>query len=125
VARNLGRLRLLEIANDDQAPALAAGGSGPHDPGMEARVAKLESDVGHIKNDVSEIKSVLARLAPTIDRMDGFQQATLPSLATRLELADLKQQIEKRPTRRQAVFDLFAVAAFVSAVFAIVSRVAH
>lgn len=35
---------------------LAGGGSGPHDPGMEARVAKLESDVGHIQQDIGEIK---------------------------------------------------------------------
>jgi hypothetical protein len=92
---------------------------------MEARVAKLESDVGHIRDDISEIKSALGRLAPIIDRMDGFQQATLPSLATKLELADLKNQIEKRPTRRQTVFDLFAVAGFVGAVLAIASRMAH
>ncbi len=36
--------------------SLASGGSGPHDPGMEARVAKLESDVGHIQRDIAEIK---------------------------------------------------------------------
>jgi hypothetical protein len=41
---------------------IAGGGSGPHDPGMEARVAKLEADVGHIRSDVTEV-----RLAPRID----------------------------------------------------------
>lgn len=36
--------------------ALASGGGGPHDPSMEARVAKVESDIGHIQRDISEIK---------------------------------------------------------------------
>jgi hypothetical protein len=35
---------------------------GPYDPGMEARVAKLESDVGHIQRDVSDIKTDLREL---------------------------------------------------------------
>jgi hypothetical protein len=34
-------------------PPLAPGGSGPLDPGIEARVAKLESDVGHIQREES------------------------------------------------------------------------
>jgi uncharacterized coiled-coil protein SlyX len=92
---------------------------------MEARVAKLESDVGHIRIDISEIKGVLTRLAPIIDRMDSAQQVTLPGLATKLELFDLKTEIEKRPTRRQALFDLFAVAGFVSVLLAIGARLAH
>ena len=32
-------------------------GGGPHDPGMEARVAKLEAHIEHIQSDVQEIKS--------------------------------------------------------------------
>jgi hypothetical protein len=104
---------------------LAPGGSGPHDPDMEARVAKLESDVEHIKNDISEIKGILARLAPIIDRIDGFLQATLPGLATKLELADLRAEIQKRPTHRQIIFDLFALAGFVGVILAIATRSAH
>ena len=45
-------MRELEAAR----PVVDFGGSGPHDPGMEARVAKLEADVGHIQSDVTEIK---------------------------------------------------------------------
>ena len=123
MARNLDRLELLEVANDDR--RLAAGGSGPHDPGMEPRVAKLESDVGHIKNDVSEIKGILGRLAPIIDRMDGFQQATLPSLATKLELADIRKEIEKRPTRRQTMADLSLIVAIIGTLLTIGAKLAH
>lgn len=40
-----------------QVPPLAEGGGPPHDPGMEARVAKLESDVDHLKTDVADIRT--------------------------------------------------------------------
>ena len=38
-------------------PQLATAGGGPHDPGMEARVAKLEAHIEHIQSDINEIKS--------------------------------------------------------------------
>ena len=37
--------------------ALVPAGGGPHDPGMEARVAKLEAHIEHIQSDINEIKS--------------------------------------------------------------------
>jgi hypothetical protein len=52
------------------------GGSGPHDPGMEARVAKLESDVGHIQIDMAEIKTDLRDLGRRLDTsIDGVRKA--------------------------------------------------
>jgi hypothetical protein len=66
-------------------------GGGPHDPGMEARIAKLEADVSHIQRDVSDIKASLAQIVPVVNRVDGFLQAKLPHLAT-------KEDMEKRPT---------------------------
>jgi hypothetical protein len=39
-----------------RAAQLATAGGGPHDPGMEARVAKLEAHIEHIQSD-NEIKS--------------------------------------------------------------------
>jgi outer membrane murein-binding lipoprotein Lpp len=54
---------------------VVAGGSGPHDPGMEARVAKLESDVGHIQGDVAEIKTDLKDLGRRFDtRIDDLRK---------------------------------------------------
>jgi uncharacterized coiled-coil protein SlyX len=100
-------------------------GSGPQDPHMEARVAKLESDVAHIRDDVHEIRGVLTRLAPIIDRMDSFQQAILPNLATKLELADLKHEVEKRPTRRQTIQDVALIVGTITALITIGSKVAH
>ena len=81
-----GERNVFPIRPDD-APApqspLAPGGSGRHDPGMEARVAKLESDVGHIRADISEIKTILGRLAPLIEQMYG----KLPFFATKEDVA--------------------------------------
>ena len=112
------------IAIDDHT-ALAGGGSGPHDPGMEARLAKLESEVSHINQGVSEIRGVLGRLTPIIDRMDGFQQATLPNLATKVELVDLRNQIEKRPTRRQIVVDVGLIVGIIGSLITIGAKLAH
>lgn len=121
------------------------------EPGLEARVARLESDVGHIRGDIAEIKATLNRLAPLIDEFRGFMAATLPTLATKAELAALRTELKsdianlraelkadiaelraellveimQRPTRRQAIFDMFAVVCLVGAVPAIATRFAH
>jgi hypothetical protein len=58
---------LQEKVHDLDARLIETGGSGPHDPGMEARVAKLESDVGHIQSDVAEIKIDLKDLGRRLD----------------------------------------------------------
>ena len=50
-----------EVGNDKVvylgSPPLATSGGGLHDPGMEARVAKLEAHIEHMQSDISEIKS--------------------------------------------------------------------
>ncbi|WP_157830660.1 hypothetical protein [Aeromonas sobria] len=51
-----GRLKFEDSSGND-------GGDGS----MEARVAKLESDVGHIMRDVSEIKQKLGRVADDVN----------------------------------------------------------
>lgn len=45
-------------SNPPGPPLQPPGGGGTFD-GMEARVARLEADVGHIQKDVSEIKDVM------------------------------------------------------------------
>ena len=53
------RRRLAELEQINKSAAsvpLAQGGGGPHDPGMQARVAKLEAHIEHIQSDV-EIKA--------------------------------------------------------------------
>jgi hypothetical protein len=110
------------------------------EPGLEARVARLEADVAHMRGDIAEIKATLNRLAPLIDEFRGFLTATLPTLATKVELAELRAELKsdiaelraellveimQRPTRRQAIFDMFAIVGLVGAVLAIATRFAH
>src|SRR3954471_18300822 len=108
---------------------LAGGGDGPHDPGMEARVAKLEAAVEHIQTDVREIRGILACLAPVIDRIDGFLQASLPRLATKDEIgaeaSTLRVEIERWPTRRQSLIDIAMIAGLIGVILTIGSHLTH
>jgi uncharacterized protein YhaN len=108
--------------------------------GLDARVARLEADVAHMRGDIAEIKATLNRLAPLIDEFRGFIAATLPTLVTKVELTELRAELKadmaelrtellleiaRRPTRRQSVFDMFAVVGLVGAVLAIATRFAQ
>jgi hypothetical protein len=118
------RIAELQAANEADAadqPGVEPGGRGPHDPGMEPRVAKLEADVGHIRSDIGEIKTILGRLAPRIDEMYGRQAA----LVTQQDLTGLRVELERRPTRRQTVFDIITIVSFIGAVLTIGAKVAH
>jgi hypothetical protein len=61
--------RLLEEARaaNREARPLAPGGSGPHDPGMESRVAKVEADVGHIQHDITDIKTDIREIRKSLE----------------------------------------------------------
>jgi hypothetical protein len=59
----------------------------PYDPPMEDRAARLEEDM-------RDVKSVLPRLEPII-RIDATLTATLPNLATKAELAELRTEVTK------------------------------
>jgi hypothetical protein len=116
------------------------GGTPPQGSGLEARVARLESDVAHMRADVGEIKATLSRLAPLIDEFRGFMTAAIPTLATKKEVADLRVGLKseladlraelrlaimQRPTRRQSLFDMFAIVGLIGAVLAIATHFAH
>ena len=55
----------------------------PHDPGMDARVSRLEDDLG-------DVKATLRRLEPMIARID----AILPHLATKVDLMDVRTELK-------------------------------
>jgi hypothetical protein len=60
----------------------------PYDLPMEDRVARLEEDM-------RDVKSVLSRLEPMIVRIDATLTSTLPNLATKAEVADLRIEVTK------------------------------
>jgi hypothetical protein len=126
---------------------MADTGGPAHESGLDARVGRLESDV-------SEIRSILNRLAPRIDEMYGFLIARLPELANeaeltglraetktqiadlraetkaefadvRREIVELRLEIVQRPTRRQSIFDIFAVVGLIGAILTIAARFAR
>lgn len=75
---------LLNIAQNAVAAALANGGGGPHDPGMEARVAKLESSV-------QGIESALREMVPNIKEMGTLTKQIAEGMPKiREDLAELK-----------------------------------
>jgi hypothetical protein len=109
-----------------------SGGSGPDDPGIEARVAKLEADVGHIRSDAGDIKTLLGRLAPRIDEMYGRQATWVTQqdfanlrMTVQQDFANLRVEISQRPTRRQTIFDIFTLVTLIGAVLAIGAKLAH
>ena len=63
---------------------VAPPGGPPRDPWMDARVSRLEDDMG-------EIKATLRRLEPMIVRLD----ATVPHLATKADLAGVRTELKE------------------------------
>lgn len=66
---------------------VAPSGPGPHDPSMEARVGRLEEDM-------RDVKATLGRLEPLMIRIDAQLQATLPHLATKADLAEVRTELK-------------------------------
>ena len=69
---------------------LRARDAGSHSLGVEARVGRLEQDVG-------DIKATLGRLEPMIVRID----AQLPYLATKAEFAQLRTEMAHLATKEE------------------------
>ncbi len=58
----------------------------PYDPSMEARVTRLEEDM-------REVKAAIVRLETTTTEIKTLLLATLPHLATKAEVSDLKGEL--------------------------------
>jgi chromosome segregation ATPase len=60
---------------------------GPYDPVMEARVSRLEEDM-------REVKATLPRMEASIIRIETMLAATLPHLATKADVAELRTEMK-------------------------------
>jgi chromosome segregation ATPase len=60
---------------------------GPYDPLMEARVSRLEEDM-------RDVKATLPRLEAAINRIETMLAATLPHLATKADLAEVRTELK-------------------------------
>jgi len=57
----------------------------------------LEPRVVRLEEDMRDVKATLVRLEPMIVRIDATLTATLPHLATKAELADLRSELADKP----------------------------
>lgn len=77
--------------------------------------ARLEAQ----ERSSAEVKEMLRRLDPQIQDVAGFVKHRVPVLADKADLermaGGLRAEIEKRPTRRQAVLDMVFVFSLVTA----------
>jgi hypothetical protein len=62
---------------------VAGGGGSPYNPDMEARLSRLEEDM-------REVKATNTRLEAAVIRIEAMLTATLPHLATKAEVVQLR-----------------------------------
>jgi len=100
------------------------------------KVDRLIDDAGvqaqrmeRIEHTSADIKEALARLLPRLEDISGFIKHRAPELASKADLqllgSDLTEQISKRPTRRQAIFDIAWIVGVIIAAVTFGSRIAH
>ena len=87
-----------------------------------ARVEATERTTG-------EIKDALRQLVPKLEDLTGFTKHRLPTLADKADLAnlraDLRLDIEKRPTRRQMITDVALIVGLIAAAVTLGAKAVH
>jgi hypothetical protein len=66
---------------------------GPYDPGMEARVSRLEEGMREVQSSIDRLEERTARLEVGIAEIKAMLEATLPNLATKAEVTDLRAEM--------------------------------
>jgi septal ring factor EnvC (AmiA/AmiB activator) len=84
---------------------IAGGGPGAYDPDMEARLARLEEDSREVKAVLARLDDRMGRLEPMVERLSRLEpmverlvsmfEATLPHLATKAEVAELRTEMHQ------------------------------
>ena len=79
-----GRIRLIVSRRE---PLLASAGDGPHDPGMEARLARLEEDFRGMRADVSATRADVSYIRGRLESLPTTWQMVGTVLAGNVGLA--------------------------------------
>jgi len=133
---------------------MADTGGPAHESGLDARVGRLESDVSEIRSilnrlapRIDEMYGFLTARLPelaTKAELTSLRAETRTQIAgvgteiadlraetkaefadVRREIVELRLEIVQRPTRRQSIFDIFAVVGLIGAILTIAARFAH
>lgn len=92
------------------------GGGGPHDPGMEQRVARLEADVGEIKRLLGD------QIMPMMIRIDERLNGAMSQMSTKADLATAKGEVLEKLAEKPGKGYLWTVlAVLVGAILAAVA----
>ena len=116
---------------------------------LEADVAEIKAILNRLAPRIDEMYGFLTAKLPELVTKSELSElrAKLPELATKAQLADLRTEFKsemaelraelksemaelriellQRPTRRQMVFDIFAIVTLIGAVLTIAARLAH
>jgi hypothetical protein len=65
----------------------------PYDPRTEARVSRLEEHMGDVKSAIASLDARVARVEIGVVRIESMLAATLPHLATKAEVAELRTEM--------------------------------
>ena len=101
-----GSNRVLPFTGGTGAAPIAGGGGGPHDPGMDARVTRLEEQYGRIETLLRAIDDRVGRIEDRVGRIEdhvGRIEDRVGRLDDRLrhieiDVAELKGRIVNLPT---------------------------
>jgi hypothetical protein len=67
-------------------------GGGRYDPALETRVSRLEEDM-------RDMRATMGRLEISVAEIKAMLGATLPHLATKAELAELRAELAEKPSK--------------------------
>jgi hypothetical protein len=73
--------------------SVAPQGGDPYDPRMEARVSRLEEHMGDVKSAIASLDARTARVELAVVEIKAMLAATLPHLATKGEVAELRTEM--------------------------------
>ena len=77
----------IRLVHARREPTLAAGGDGPHDPTMEARLARLESDFAAMRADLSATRSDTSYIRGRVEGLPTTWQMVGTIMAGNIGLA--------------------------------------